>query len=107
MTGYWSIYFLYGKYIASSPTLPDTARVPGKVLSLKKKPQRVRIHLDWNRGKLSFYDLDTNTHIHTFTHTFTERLFPYVVTANKLPLTVLPVKVSVTLEQPTVPSSTG
>uniref|UniRef100_A0A3B4Y7I8 B30.2/SPRY domain-containing protein n=1 Tax=Seriola lalandi dorsalis TaxID=1841481 RepID=A0A3B4Y7I8_SERLL len=96
-TGYWEIFFLNGKYTAASPPLPD------KALSVKNKLQRIRVQLDWDRGKLSFYDLDTNTHIHTFKHTFTDRLFPYVGNHNKLPLKILPLSVSVTVEQCTFP----
>ncbi|XP_044204792.1 E3 ubiquitin-protein ligase TRIM39-like [Thunnus albacares] len=99
--GYWEISLLDGKYTAISPPLSN------KVLSVKKKLQRIRVHLDWNRGKLSFSDPDTNTHIHTFTHTFTERLFPYIGTMNELPLKILPVTVFVTMEQHTVPSFTS
>ncbi|XP_071765037.2 E3 ubiquitin-protein ligase TRIM39-like [Centroberyx gerrardi] len=92
-SGLWRILFFNGKYTAYSPSDRDT------VLPVKKKLRRIRLHLDWNRGKLSFSDPDANTHIHTFTHTFTDRLFPYLSTVDKLPLKILPVKVSVTAEQ--------
>ncbi|XP_071395861.1 E3 ubiquitin-protein ligase TRIM39-like isoform X2 [Centroberyx affinis] len=92
-SGLWRIGFFDGEYTAFSPPDPDT------VLPVKKKFQRIRLHLDWNRGKLSFSDPDTNTHIHTFTHTFTDRLFPYIYTRKDFSLEILPVKVSVTLEQ--------
>ncbi|XP_071403544.1 E3 ubiquitin-protein ligase TRIM39-like [Centroberyx affinis] len=92
-SGLWTIGFYGGEYTAFSP--PDLITV----LPVKKKLQRIRLHLDWNRGKLSFSDPDTNTYIHTFTHTFTDRLFPYIISGNKLSLKILPVKVSVTLEQ--------
>ncbi|XP_018518850.1 nuclear factor 7, ovary-like [Lates calcarifer] len=92
LTGYWEICLLNGKYTAVSPPLPH------KVLSVKKKLQRVRVHLDFDRGKLSFYDLDTNTHIHTFKHTFTEKLLLYISNHNELPLKILPLTVSVTVK---------
>ncbi|XP_071368992.1 E3 ubiquitin-protein ligase TRIM39-like isoform X2 [Centroberyx affinis] len=90
-SGLWRIFFDDGKYTAFSPSNPGT------VLPVRKKLQRIRLHLDWNRGKLSFSDPDTNTHIHTFTHTFTNRLFPYFTTVK--PLKILPVEVSVSVEQ--------
>ncbi|XP_071403547.1 E3 ubiquitin-protein ligase TRIM39-like isoform X2 [Centroberyx affinis] len=92
-SGFWGIWFNDGEYIADYPSDPTA------VLRLKKKLQRIRVHLYWNRGKLSFSDPDTNKHIHTFTHTFTDRLFPYIYTVNERSLKILPVKVSVTVEQ--------
>ncbi|XP_071401185.1 nuclear factor 7, ovary-like [Centroberyx affinis] len=92
-SGLWVIGFNNNKYTALSRS--DQV----SVLPVKKKLQRIRLHLDWTRGRLSFSDPDTNTHIHTFTHTFTDRLFPFTDTWNKLPLKILPVKVSVTVEQ--------
>ncbi|XP_031157321.1 nuclear factor 7, ovary-like [Sander lucioperca] len=90
-SGIWSIVFEEGEYSARSP--PD----PVNDLELKKQPRRVRVTLDWDGGKLSFYDLCTNTHIHTFTHTFTERLFPLF--DHEETMFVLPLKVCVTVEQ--------
>ncbi|XP_029357025.1 E3 ubiquitin-protein ligase TRIM39-like [Echeneis naucrates] len=91
-TGAWELCLYDGKYVAASPPQPD------KVLSVKKKLQRIKAQLDFTRGSLSFYDLDTNTHIHTFKHTFTERMFPYIDGENNLQLKILPMRVSVKVE---------
>ncbi|XP_030282660.1 nuclear factor 7, brain-like [Sparus aurata] len=90
-SGLWRIKFVIGKYSVGSPSAPPTDLV------VQKKLQRIRVNLDWNRGKLSFSDPDTNTHLHTFTHTFTERMFPYISTGYKLKIS--PLKVCVTVEQ--------
>ncbi|XP_023144023.1 nuclear factor 7, brain-like [Amphiprion ocellaris] len=92
-SGSWTILFSFVKYSAVSPSHPTTD------LPVKKKLQRIRVNLDWNKGKLSFSDPDTNTHIHTFIHTFTERMFPFFFISLSHPLKILPVKVCVTVEQ--------
>ncbi|XP_039639426.1 E3 ubiquitin-protein ligase TRIM39-like [Perca fluviatilis] len=92
-SGLWRIGFSGCKYSAWSPPASDTD------LPFEKQLQRIRVTLDWNRGKLSFSDPDTNTHIHTFTHTFTERLFPYFRPGDEVPLKISPLKVSVTKQQ--------
>uniref|UniRef100_A0AAR2L054 Uncharacterized protein n=1 Tax=Pygocentrus nattereri TaxID=42514 RepID=A0AAR2L054_PYGNA len=65
----------------------------------KEKLQRVRVQLDWDRGTVTFTDLLTNTHLHTITHTFTQRVLPYFFNYSVHPLRILPVKTSVTVEQ--------
>ncbi|XP_031164259.1 E3 ubiquitin-protein ligase TRIM39-like [Sander lucioperca] len=92
-SGLWTMLFFKGEYSAWSPPAPPTD------LPFKKQLQRIRVTLDWNRGKLSFSDPDTNTHIHTFTHTFTERVFPFISTGDKVPLKISPLKVCVTKQQ--------
>ncbi|XP_076118638.1 E3 ubiquitin-protein ligase TRIM35-like [Alosa pseudoharengus] len=58
---------------------------------------RVRVQLDWERGELSFSSpWDPDAHLHTFTHTFTERVFP-VCSGDKY-LAIAPGDVSVKLQ---------
>uniref|UniRef100_A0AAR2J6A6 B30.2/SPRY domain-containing protein n=1 Tax=Pygocentrus nattereri TaxID=42514 RepID=A0AAR2J6A6_PYGNA len=68
-------------------------------LTVKEKLQRVRVQLDWDRGEVTFTDLLTNTHLHTITHTFTQRVLPFFCNRSGDPLRILPVKTSVTVEQ--------
>uniref|UniRef100_A0A3P8UBH8 B30.2/SPRY domain-containing protein n=1 Tax=Amphiprion percula TaxID=161767 RepID=A0A3P8UBH8_AMPPE len=90
-SGLWRLLFSEDKYSAGSPLTSSTD------LSVQKKLQRIRVNLDCNRGKLSFSDPDTKTHIHTFNHTFTQRMFPYIYTKGKVQ--IFPEKVTETLEQ--------
>ncbi|XP_039632993.1 nuclear factor 7, brain-like [Perca fluviatilis] len=87
----WTIWFSGGKYSAVSPSAPRTD------LPFEKQHQRIRVTLVWNRGKLLFSDPDTKTHIHTFTHTFTEKMFPFINTVGNLK--ILPWKVCVRKQQ--------
>ncbi|XP_036427983.1 zinc-binding protein A33-like isoform X1 [Colossoma macropomum] len=92
-SGVWFVWYNSGKYKAcSSPQ-------PGTLLSVGQKPQRVRVQLDWDRGKLSFSDPLTNTHLHTFTHTFTERVFPLFLTSKISTVKITAVQFSVSVNQ--------
>ncbi|XP_072237616.1 E3 ubiquitin-protein ligase TRIM35-like [Leuresthes tenuis] len=83
-SGMWAVAFSKGKYIIISPQDPST-------FHLERKLQLISVHLDCERGRVSFFDAETNTHIHSLTHTCTERLFPVFYTGGELPLRLLPV----------------
>uniref|UniRef100_A0A671XBX7 B30.2/SPRY domain-containing protein n=1 Tax=Sparus aurata TaxID=8175 RepID=A0A671XBX7_SPAAU len=54
----------------------------GETVTVKKILQRIRVQLDYDRGKVSFYDPEDMTHICTLRDTFTEKLFPYFTVVN-------------------------
>ncbi|XP_061584341.1 E3 ubiquitin-protein ligase TRIM35-like [Cololabis saira] len=53
-------------------------------------PQTIGVGLDFDKGKMVFLDAETKTAIHTFMHTFTGTLFPYMYTRGSEPLEILP-----------------
>ncbi|KAM4587350.1 E3 ubiquitin-protein ligase TRIM35-like [Odontesthes bonariensis] len=82
-SGMWAVAFSKGKHIIISPQDPSTFHP-------ERKLQVISVHLDCERGRVSFFDAETNTHIHNLTHTCTERLFPVFYTGGELPLRILP-----------------
>ncbi|XP_077073800.1 nuclear factor 7, ovary-like [Siphateles boraxobius] len=65
-TDVWSVW--YNQY----------GRSPGSGFRVKQNLDRVRVNLEYNGGTVSFSDPVTNTHLHTFTTTFTHTLFPFL-----------------------------
>uniref|UniRef100_A0A673ITE5 E3 ubiquitin-protein ligase TRIM39-like n=1 Tax=Sinocyclocheilus rhinocerous TaxID=307959 RepID=A0A673ITE5_9TELE len=47
-------------------------------LSLRVKPEKVGVFVDYEEGLVSFYDVGSSSHIYSFTdQTFTDKLYPY------------------------------
>ncbi|XP_060785261.1 E3 ubiquitin-protein ligase TRIM35-like [Neoarius graeffei] len=90
-SGIWYVRDYGDKQYTVSTPHPDTQ------LSVAQKLQRIRVKLDWDRGKLSFSDPLTNTHLHTFTHTFTDKLLPFLHVYGSLK--ILPLECSVRVNQ--------
>ncbi|XP_061584300.1 E3 ubiquitin-protein ligase TRIM35-like [Cololabis saira] len=60
-----------------------------------RKPRVIWVYLNFDKGMLLFLDVDTNTVVHIFTHTFMGAMFPYVYTRSSDPLEILTFKASV------------
>uniref|UniRef100_A0A4W5RYU7 Uncharacterized protein n=1 Tax=Hucho hucho TaxID=62062 RepID=A0A4W5RYU7_9TELE len=74
--GLWTVYMrgedIYEAY--TSPPIP---------LSLREKPQKVGVFVDYEGGRVSFYNVEARAHIYSFIGcTFTEKLYPYFNTCD-------------------------
>lgn len=87
-SGYWTICLRKGaKYKASAVNL-----------NVKYQPQRVGVFVDYEKGSVSFHDVDSAELIHCFTDcSFTEKLYPFFSPScrhdgkNSAPLIISPV----------------
>ncbi|XP_042167035.1 zinc finger protein RFP-like [Oncorhynchus tshawytscha] len=89
--GYWTVWLRKGNvYEALSST--------SVLLSLREKPQKVGVFVDYEEGQVSFYDVEARSLIYSFTGcTFTEKLYPFFSPClndggkNSAPLIISPV----------------
>ncbi|XP_056091994.1 E3 ubiquitin-protein ligase TRIM35-like [Rhinichthys klamathensis goyatoka] len=89
-TGLWYVGFCNGKYGKGySPEILTLLRVSQRI-------QRIRVQLDWDKGKVIFTDSGHNIGLHVFKHAFTEKVFPYFYNhCMQHPLRIIPVKKTV------------
>ncbi|XP_071752579.1 zinc-binding protein A33-like [Centroberyx gerrardi] len=77
---------------------------PRTRLSVKKKPQKITVELDYDKGKVVFLNTADLTPIHTFKDRFTERIFPYFAPGmyeegkSSSPLTICPMTIAIDVQ---------
>ncbi|XP_070763142.1 zinc-binding protein A33-like [Enoplosus armatus] len=95
--GFWVIGLCKGDSFWAQTT-------PRTKLTLKQKPERIRVELDYDKGKVVFINAADSTTIHTFKDRFTERIFPYFSPGlyeegkSSIPLTICPLTITVDVE---------
>ncbi|KAL0961590.1 hypothetical protein UPYG_G00354740 [Umbra pygmaea] len=89
--GYWSVCLSNGDEYEAL----DCSSVP---LSLRQKPQKVGVFVDYEEGLVSFYDVEARSHIYSFTGcSFTDKIYPFFSPClndsgeNSTPLIISPV----------------
>ncbi|XP_023253855.1 zinc-binding protein A33-like [Seriola lalandi dorsalis] len=90
--GYWTIWLRKGNEFTANAG-------PAITLPERKMPQKVGVFVDYEKGQVSFYDVDARANIFSFTEcNFTEKLFPFFSPCdndegkNSAPLIITPVK---------------
>ncbi|XP_059839429.1 zinc-binding protein A33-like [Hypanus sabinus] len=80
--GFWVIgqvddVFQWNNNVISVLTAPESLLPAGPI------PRRVGVYLSYKTGTVSFYNVDTNSHLHTFTgNKFKEKLYPFFALCN-------------------------
>ncbi|KAM9783636.1 LOW QUALITY PROTEIN: zinc-binding protein A33 [Syngnathus typhle] len=87
--GFWTLCFRNGKVKAMTS--------PPRRLPVSKTPKRIKVHVDYDKGTVMFWDADDDSLIHAYEHTFNETLLPYFYTQSGHPLKILPEKGLVTM----------
>ncbi|KAF4096273.1 E3 ubiquitin-protein ligase TRIM39-like [Onychostoma macrolepis] len=71
MNGFWIL-------ILRNENQYKACESPSVSLSLRGKPEKVGLFVDYEEGLVSFYDVGSSSHICSFTgQTFTDKLYPY------------------------------
>ncbi|MGH0152862.1 UNVERIFIED_CONTAM: hypothetical protein FKN15_031879 [Acipenser sinensis] len=73
--GYWTVGWSGDEDKDEFTALTD----PQTPLPLSLKPKKLGVYLDYEEGRLSFYNVETRSHIYTFTDMFNpnEKLYPF------------------------------
>ncbi|XP_078422715.1 zinc-binding protein A33-like [Cetorhinus maximus] len=91
-SGFWVVRLISGSGYFAATTPYDTPLTPSG------NPRKIGVFLDYEGGQVSFYNADIMSHLHTFTHTFTGRIFPFFNPGwndggkNSAPLTICGIK---------------
>ncbi|XP_030632644.1 uncharacterized protein LOC115814065 [Chanos chanos] len=90
--GQWTVYLRNGDEYKALDS-------PSVLLSLRQKPQKVGVFVNYEEGLVSFYDVEASSHIYSFTgQSFTEKLYPLLSPCfnhegkNSSPLVITPVR---------------
>ncbi|XP_053351113.1 butyrophilin subfamily 1 member A1-like [Clarias gariepinus] len=79
--GVWTVELWVNQYRAhADPSVP---------LTLRHKVEKVGVFVDYEEGLVSFYDVNSRSHIYSFTgQSFNEKLYPYFRTRDNNPLII-------------------